>query len=208
MAIIYGVGVNDADYKVQCHRPGQQWTCPCYMRWKSMMQRGYSKAFKEKNPAYVDVSVCAEWHSFMTFRSWMEGQDWDGNQLDKDMLKDGNNIYSDAACVFIPRYVNVLFTDARAARGAYPVGVCWNAKGSYFQMKCGNGDGTRTIVDCFETPEQAHSAWIIHKASVIRSTIEKYEKETCCDPRIVAILYQKIEKLNQAAKLGLEIIRL
>lgn len=207
--LIYGVGINDSCYKVHSRGGGAEWSiCPFYMKWKSMLQRGYSEKFKQKNPTYKSTTVHADWHVFTEFKSWMSSQEWRGNQLDKDLLLEGNTEYSPDYCVFVPKYVNVLFTDSRSSRGEYPIGVTWNKKGSYYQMKCGNGDGTRTQIECFNTPESAHEAWILHKIGVVCQTISKYEKESCFDSRVKATLMCKIAKLNQAYKLGLVVDRL
>lgn len=32
-----------------------------------ILERGYSKLWKEKHPTYEDVYVCEEWHNFQNF---------------------------------------------------------------------------------------------------------------------------------------------
>ena len=198
--MIYGVGINDADYQVQDRCGG--YICPFYLRWKSMMSRGYSAKVKEKNPAYSDVFVAEEWHRFSTFKRWMESQVWEGLELDKDFLSDRGKVYKADICVFVPKYLNVLSTDSFAVRGEYPLGVCWNKKGNYFQMKCGNGDGTRTTVDCYKSAEAAHAAWQIKKAAVVESLLERYRAEKFFDERVEKVLLDKVSKLREDAASG------
>lgn len=203
--IVYGVGVNDADYAIQCGIPGKQWVCPYYMKWKSMMQRGHSSRFKDKNPSYINTTVCSEWHRFSAFREWMVEQEWQGNQLDKDFLGNGADEYSPENCVFIPQYLNAFFTDGRASRGEYPLGVNWNKKGQYYQMKCCMGDGTRVMIDCFSDPHTAHISWIKHKIKAACTVLSKYENEKCFDHRVRRALLVKIEKLTHSMCLNLEV---
>ena len=69
--LVYGVGINDADYVVQKYETivyvnGKRkrrlvWICPFYQSWKHMLQRCYSNKFKERNPTYEGCSVSEEW---------------------------------------------------------------------------------------------------------------------------------------------------
>ena len=76
--LLCGVGVNDARYITQPSVGDKSYKCPYYKRWKSMIERGYCPKVKEKSPTYKRVTVCKEWHTFSTFRSWMETQEWGG----------------------------------------------------------------------------------------------------------------------------------
>ena len=107
--LVYGVGINDADYVVQKWETigyvnGKQkqkliWICPYYSAWKSMLKRCYSSKYQDKRPTYKGCSVSDEWLTFSVFKVWMEKQDWEGKQLDKDLLFEGNKIYSADTCV-------------------------------------------------------------------------------------------------------------
>lgn len=83
MKLVHGIGVNDADYVVEikeklfCEKSGKFirktiWSCPFYVKWKSMLARCYSETMLLKNPSYVGCSVAPEWHYLMAFRAWME----------------------------------------------------------------------------------------------------------------------------------------
>lgn len=100
--IVYGVGINDADYVVK--------DCLYYRKWKEIMRRCYSSNYHIKNPSYVDCNVCEEWHRFSNFKEWMMNQDWKEKELDKDILVPGNKVYSPDTCVFIDKKVNELFS--------------------------------------------------------------------------------------------------
>lgn len=105
--MVYGVGINDADYFVNATRgDGTRWRCPFYKAWKNMLARCYSKAYWKQQPERRGSKVDERWHSFMAFREWMVEQDWKGNHLDKDLLVPGNKNYSPETCVFVSRQVN------------------------------------------------------------------------------------------------------
>ena len=87
-----------------------------------MLDRAYSDKYKQRQPTYRDVTVCEEWHSFMRFRAWMVEQDWEGKELDKDILFQGNKVYSPDTCVFVDKAVNLFLTDCAASRGEWPLG--------------------------------------------------------------------------------------
>lgn len=159
--LVYGVGVNDADYPVTEYENGKQvWMCPYYQTWKSMLARSYSNKFKQKNPTYNGTTVCGEWHSFMNFRSWMVEQDWKDKELDKDILSQGNKVYSPDTCVFVDGVVNLFLTDCATARGEWPLGVCWHEPTGKFASRC-NNPFTRKYeyLGLFYYPNQAHQAW-------------------------------------------------
>lgn len=163
--LIQGVGVNDADYPVYKKENGKiVWQCPHYRTWKSMLSRSYSGKLKKKHPAYLDVTVCEEWHSFMNFRSWMVEQDWEGKHLDKDILFQGNKMYSPNTCVFVDGVVNTFLTDCAATRGEWPIGVDWFERTKEFRSSCSNPfTKKREHLGYFTCPNQAHLAWKARK---------------------------------------------
>ena len=96
----------------------------------------------------------------MRFRAWMETQDWEGKQLDKDILFQGNKEYSPSTCVFVDGIVNNFLLDSAAIRGDWPIGVCWNERDQKFQSNCCNPfTKKREHLGLFHCPNQAHLAW-------------------------------------------------
>lgn len=90
--LVCGFGISDADYVVCPTIGGKQVWCQYYRKWKSMLLRQTPKEWK-RHTTYKGCKVCEEWRSFMAFRKWMMTQDWQGKQLDKDLLGDGK-LYS------------------------------------------------------------------------------------------------------------------
>lgn len=163
--LVQGVGVNDADYFV-CRKENGKivWQCPYYQTWKGMLERGHSDKFKQRQPTYEDVTVCKEWHSFMRFRAWMKTQDWTGKELDKDILFQGDKVYSPTTCVFVDGVVNLFLTDSAAARGEWHIGVYWNKRDQKFMSRCRNPfTKEREYLGSFTCPNQAHQVWKARK---------------------------------------------
>lgn len=126
--LIFGVGINDADYNVvrQEMVDGKQrivWRCPFYGRWGNMLQRCYSADYLLKFPTYIGCEVVEEWKYFSNFRSWMESQDWEGKQLDKDLLFLGNRIYGPETCVFLDNKTNTFLCESNPLKRVAPLGV-------------------------------------------------------------------------------------
>jgi hypothetical protein len=165
--LVYGVGINDADYVVKPKIYGKQRCCPFYKTWKSMLSRCYGSKYQAKRPTYIGCMVCEEWHSFMAFRAWMMKHDWAGKHLDKDLLSAGNKAYSPDYCIFVFSQINTLLLDNSADRGEWPIGVCWNVGVEKFIARC-NINGKTKHLGVFTDHHQAHRAWQAFKIKAIQ----------------------------------------
>ena len=130
--MIYGIGINDANYAVRPGKRGQGKTCPYYRRWEAMLRRCYFKPNLKRQPTYEEATVCESWLTFSNFKSWMETQNWEGLNLDKDLLDWQNKHYSPETCLFISDDINNLLCLARNHRGQYPLGVCFHKASGKF----------------------------------------------------------------------------
>ena len=169
---MYGLGINDVNYKVRTIVSGKSSMCPYYRRWADMLKRCYSSNYQEKQPTYIDCSVCKEWLTFSNFKSWMITQDWKDKQLDKDILIQGNKIYSPERCLFVAREINLLLGDRKAMRGEFPVGVCWDKRERKFKSYVSN-KGRLDNLGYFDTAELAHSVYLKAKYSIIKQVANK-----------------------------------
>ena len=174
--------------------------CPIYQVWKEMLRRCYSNRYQEKYPTYIGCSVKKEWHSFMAFREWMMKQEWQGKELDKDLLIQGNKIYSSVTCVFVGRSLNGLLSMRAAARGLYPIGV--SCQRGRYKANCCDGYGQQYL-GMFDSPMQAHAAWQSKKAEII----EKVAAEQT-DCRVKNALMQRVSQLHDEMANGLETAKL
>ena len=97
-----------------------------YKVWQSMLQRCYDSAFHARRPSYIGCSVCNEWHNFQCFADWFNKNypnDGGNYQLDKDIIKDGNKIYSPETCKFVTLKENTIKAGAKSYSFISPDGV-------------------------------------------------------------------------------------
>lgn len=168
--LVYGVGINDADCTIQSidHTTGLKKTCPFYRRWICMLQRCYSEKFQEKRPTYKGCTVCKEWLTFSNFKAWMEGQDWKGKQLDKDLLVDGNKVYSPETCVFVHGVLNSFILDNGICKGDHMVGVYFDKSRNKFKSQCSNPITKRLeYLGRFSSEIEAHLKWRSRKLELV-----------------------------------------
>lgn len=195
--LVCGVGINDADYVVKKsetigHVDGKRrrklvWFCPYFQAWENMLMRCYSAKYQERHPTYAGCTVSENWLTFSNFKVWMEKQDWQSKQLDKDILIEGNKIYSPETCVFVTQMVNKFTTDRGLDRGEWLVGVCWNKALEKFQSSCSNPfSREREHLGLFNCEQEAHQAWrkrkleLAHELAAIQS-----------DPRVAKALIDR-----------------
>lgn len=176
--LVHGVGINDANYAIEKKetievngkkKQKRVWFCPYYRSWESMLSRCYSVKYQEKHPTYAGCTVVAEWLTFSNFKTWMESQVWEGKQLDKDLLFQGNKVYGPNTCVFVSRMVNMFTTDRGNARGEWLIGVSWHKGANKFQSKCRNPfTKKRENLGYFTYEHEAHEAWLKRKRELAR----------------------------------------
>jgi hypothetical protein len=169
---VQGVGINDADYVIGYIIGGKHITCPFYRKWAGMLNRCYSEKTHKENPTYKDCTVCDEWLTFSTFKSWMIKQDWKGNHLDKDILIQGNRVYSPKACIFVSHKINTLIIPHSKKRKGLSTGVFIRSKGGKFIATCSDGKRVKTV-GYYDTDEEARLAYNEFKYTVIKEIAEK-----------------------------------
>lgn len=197
--MIYGVAVNDlphhktqeVEYYKDCSGKTKRrvlWQCPYYTKWFNMLTRCHNRGELEKHPTYEKASICEEWLIFSNFKEWMESQDWNGKNLDKDILFPGNTLYCPEKCVFIDHAVNK-FVLEKSKKRDLPIGVSFRKDRQKYisSISCGERAKTRQL-GAFNNPHQAHLAWARQKlifakgiasnqndARIGKALIEKYE---------------------------------
>lgn len=195
--LVYGVGINDADYNVYVYDGPINdkkiiWTCPFYVKWKDVLARCYSEKFQLKCPTYIGCSVPEEWYFFSNFKAWMEQQDWEGKDLDKDLLVKGNKLYGPETCIFVDQSINKFLTEGTSRRGDFPIGVSFHKASGKFTAQCNEVlTSKRKNIGLFLCPDEAHKAWLHYKLEqahilasmqtderVAKALIERYENYT------------------------------
>ena len=161
---VHGVGINDAPYVTKPTVSGELLCDPAYRAWFNMLMRAYCERCQGKQPTYVGVTVCKEWHSFSAFRVWWLANYRDGFQCDKDLLVAGNREYGPDACIYVPSWLNSFTVDCGAVRGEFPIGVSFcKQTGKYKSQCCNPITGKQRNLGRFTTPEAAHEAWRRYK---------------------------------------------
>lgn len=188
---LYGIGINDADYVTK--------NCPFYQKWHSMFVRCYSSKHLEKQPTYVGNYVHTDFIKFSDFKAWMVKQKWEGLHLDKDLLSTDGKVYGPDTCVFVPRYLNNLFTLRGNDRGEYPLGVtaCSNCVGYVASV-------SNKYYGYYYSKEEAHKAWQQGKIKQIESVLYQYAKEEFFNIKVANSLTSKAWKLQSDIAQGKE----
>lgn len=163
---IYGIGINDSKYITNPKINGRTVTCPYYRVWNSMFARCYSKKLHSVRPTYTECLVVKEWHTFSVFKAWMIKQDWQGKELDKDILVVGNKIYSPSTCIFIDSKTNNLLASSMAARGEFPQGVSFDRESGRYRSYC-SVDGRLRNLGRYATVKMAEARYLEFKSSLI-----------------------------------------
>lgn len=167
--LVHGHGINDAKYNISPRVGRKREMCPFYQKWVNMIYRCYSPKFHKNNPTYIGCTVCDEWLSFMAFRGWMMAQDWQGMELDKDIIIPDNKMYSPDTCCFIPKSLNNLMTDSASTRGKLAKGVHCSQHGKMFIAQCRH-KGKQKYLGSFDTEAEASAAYLKRKREIITET--------------------------------------
>jgi hypothetical protein len=151
--MIYGAGIDDFDGTTK--KKG----CPFHRRWRNLIARVYSGSEAD----YEDCEVCCDWLTFSKFRDWMASQDWDGKELDKDILHLGNLLYSPERCAFVDPRLNRLFRRYPNNKSGLPRGVSKQARFVALEIV----DGKRVEIGRFDDPISAHFAWVTARMNTL-----------------------------------------
>lgn len=192
--LVYGVGVNDMPYMVQPRGTGRGARDPAYAAWTGILQRCYSASCQRRQPWYIGVTVCKEWHVFSNFRRWLLAQPhWRDRAVDKDLLSPGNRVYSPATCLMVPQAVNVLFLGAAkrtAANADLAVGVSRSGKRYLAQLGVFSKN---TYGPLRATPEEAAADYRAMKMDYAFKVAQQYITDP--EPRIHDVILDNVARV-------------
>lgn len=163
--LVQGKGINDADFKViyKDKVTNKQYLHPIYRIWNNMLSRCYNTNVQQsRSPTYEGSSVCEEWLTFSTFMAWVEKQDHVGMALDKDIINEGNTVYSPENCIFVTQHLNNLFTQNSTRN------VTHLKKKDVFVAAI-SIDGITNTIGQYKTEAEAQSAYAAAKYAVVVS---------------------------------------
>lgn len=184
--LVKGVGIFDSDLATTNEK-----VLMANRVWRSMLSRCYSKKYQEKEPSYIDCSVCEEWLLFSNFKKWFDENYVDGYALDKDILIKGNKVYSPDTCCFVPFEINALLIKSNRKRGLYPIGVCKceNRFRAYLSVSC-----SRLFLGSFVTIEEAFTAYKQAKEAYIKEVAQRnYDKGEITERVYDALMRYEVE---------------
>ena len=164
--LVYGVGINDADYKISYTVGHINKACPVYGRWRSMIERCYGAKSKQRNLCYIGCSVCDEWLVFSVFSKWFCENNVNGYHLDKDIKVKGNKIYGPDTCLMVPRCINNLLCSNSKGRGV-------SANRNKFSCQI-SIDNNLTYLGNFDTKQEAIAAYVSAKNAEINRKCTQY----------------------------------
>lgn len=146
-----------------------------YTKWVNMFTRCYNRNYKKKTPSYEGCSVCEEWTVFENFLKWFNDPNngyREGYHLDKDLLVQGNKIYSPQTCCFIPQTINAMMTRGQRIRGKVKsIGVTYR-DGKYI-ARCNFGHKEAKTVGVFDNEQDAFNAYKKAKEGYIKQVAEE-----------------------------------
>ena len=198
--LVYGFGVNDANYPVTSRVNGRQVCCRYYQTWRSMLHRCYGKKSLKYNQAYIGCSVTSEWKFFSKFKSWMERQSWQGYELDKDLKCLGNRVYSPECCLFVPKVVNNFWIGQEEVDR----GVTYDAtrKKTPWRARCGSGTRKGRWTAYFPTKQDARIGYLKYKIQLgeqILAGLQSPEVAVAFKARLVVLQVVLQEELNRGS---------
>jgi hypothetical protein len=132
----------------------------------------------------------------------MRSQQWQGLELDKDILGDGSRTYSPAFCAFVPQYLNQIINCIKPkVEGSCLIGTRRNRRGT-FEAKCNIGDSKSVGLGTYETEILAHRAWQTEKAKQIEIAVNRYASEPFFRSDVAGALINRAWKLRLQASKG------
>lgn len=188
--LVSGVGINTkGEFKTTKNGKPTK----VYATWTNMLFRCYGNTSTGKHyySSYEGCTVSTEWRTFQTFAKWYTANYTEGDQLDKDILIEGNKIYSADTCAMVSPQINLLLGSKTIIRDA--PGVCWH-KGSgkyhvmisrYCKIECLGY--YKTIEEAFEVYKLAKEMHLYTVAT------EEYIKGTISIPVFLALVTKEIK---------------
>lgn len=143
-----------------------------YNTWMNMLKRCYDQNVKKRLPTYKDCKVCDSWLNFQNFAKWFDNNKYkmDGYEIDKDLIKKGNKLYSPNTCALIPKNLNLLLLTPITK--TLPAGVSKNGKN--FRARYNNISGDNIHIGTFKTAEEAHQTYVVAKEAHVKEVANEW----------------------------------
>ena len=167
---VFGVGIIGNKYPTTDNRKSTKH----YILWKSMLERCYGNNNHKPSVSYKSCSVTDDFKSYTYFYEWCNEQVGfkDGFNLDKDLLCKGNKVYSESACVFLPKEINLALSTKKSQRGESLIGVRKTKTG--YQSRC-NIHSKNYSLGVYATEIEAFNAYKQAKESYLKELATKWK---------------------------------
>ena len=156
---------NDSSWKVR------------YSAWRSMIARCH-KLSDSNYDKYCHCEVCEEWHNYQNYAKWYDEHIYYvGNErmhVDKDILHEGNNIYSPDNCIIVPQSINEIFhtnLGKKTKDTDLPYTIRRTSNSKYSVTYRGHSVGI------YDTIEDAENAYLKAKREHIRNKVNELKDE-------------------------------
>lgn len=156
--------------------------------WEGMKARcSNSESFLKAHPTYIDCSVCDEWIVFSAFEAWFNDNYIEGNELDKDLLKDGNKVYCPEYCCFVPSKLNLIIGRKGNKRSGLPMGVYADREtGMYISQV--NIDSKSVHLGYFASKDLAATSYKMAKEVEVKRVAKDFFLKGLIDERVYSSL--------------------
>lgn len=171
-----------------------------HRHWRHLISRTHG----DKPDRYEDATMDSKWYNLQNFLEWAVNQIGNSNEeengrywcIDKDILVDGNKLYSEETCTFVPNEVNVFFSKKEIGNTGY-LGVNYikpATRGSKegYVARC-HSEGVRQYLGYYDTPLEAYLAYREAKIRVAKELASNWEGQV--DNRVIEALLKFEERL-------------
>lgn len=186
--LVAGVGINDCDGPVYDENGKLD---KAYNAWASMIHRCYNDNYRTRHPAYKGCTVCEDWHRLSNFKAWFYDNYVDGYKLVKDVLVEGNTVYSPETCCFIPGKIIKLF-ESKKKSTELPIGIQLDTCRNKYVVTISINDKLEYIGK-FDTLKEAITARNKAKYEKAKELIAKYKSSGNLPDKVCDAILRKIE---------------
>lgn len=168
---------------------------PAYHCWTHMITRCYSANYHSTRETYSDCSVEDSWKNFTVFEKWYDKNYVEGYHLDKDLLVQGNRIYSEDTCCFIPPALNSLIVEKAKEVDGCEAGVTKRKKKDTDQYNgLYNVQYAGVYLNRTRSLEEANSLYKEFKKLHFTLLADKYEQLKLLTPKQAECLRARVIK--------------
>lgn len=145
-----------------------------YECWRGMLRRCYVEQNNKDWLRYggKGCTVSEEWHNFQTFHKWYTSNARDGYDLDKDIILQGNTVYSPKFCNMIPASLNKMLTFTDNLRNG-KLGTFYN-KDMYKWAAVVQTHLDGKVLEYFSSEQKAYEFYCKERTKSIRNAADYY----------------------------------